>query len=186
MFKWRVEQSSKKSKSLPKGLARPDFETPTGEFQAKKFSSVLMIMYGLDSKASVYNAGDLVRSLGREDPLEKEMAIHSCPIAWKIPCTEEPGTGKFTGEVELEAAVCKCCSGNKKRRGECVTRQQVERSSFFLMGSALSSTMLLWPDPLLERPTRVQVSPGDFGCLAPVTSPSRCVPPSLRYLGVTS
>ena len=32
-----------------------------------------------------------VRSLGREDPLEKEMAIHSRTIAWKIPWTEEPG-----------------------------------------------------------------------------------------------
>ena len=32
-----------------------------------------------------------VQSLGREDPLEKEMAIHSSTIAWKIPWTEEPG-----------------------------------------------------------------------------------------------
>ena len=32
-----------------------------------------------------------VRSLGWEDPLEKEMAIHSRTIAWKIPWTEESG-----------------------------------------------------------------------------------------------
>ena len=32
-----------------------------------------------------------VRSLGWEDLLEKEMAIHSSTIAWKIPWTEEPG-----------------------------------------------------------------------------------------------
>ena len=32
-----------------------------------------------------------VRSLGWEDPLEKEMAIHSRTIAWKIAWTEEPG-----------------------------------------------------------------------------------------------
>ena len=32
-----------------------------------------------------------VWSLGREDPLEKEMEIHSSTIAWKIPWTEEPG-----------------------------------------------------------------------------------------------
>ena len=31
-----------------------------------------------------------VRFLGREDPLEKEMAIHSSTIAWKIPLTDEP------------------------------------------------------------------------------------------------
>ena len=32
-----------------------------------------------------------VRSLGREGPLEKEMATHSRIHAWKIPWTEEPG-----------------------------------------------------------------------------------------------
>ena len=32
-----------------------------------------------------------VLSLGWEDPLKKEMAIHSSTIAWKIPWTEEPG-----------------------------------------------------------------------------------------------
>ena len=38
-----------------------------------------------------------VRSLGWEDPLEKEMAIHSRTIAWKIPWTEEPGRLQFQG-----------------------------------------------------------------------------------------
>jgi len=37
------------------------------------------------------------RSLGWEDPLEKEMAIHSRTIAWKIPWTEEPGRVQSTG-----------------------------------------------------------------------------------------
>ena len=32
-----------------------------------------------------------VRSLGREDPLEKAMAPHSSILAWRIPWTEEPG-----------------------------------------------------------------------------------------------
>ena len=32
-----------------------------------------------------------VRSLGQEDPLEKEMATHSSILAWKIPWTEESG-----------------------------------------------------------------------------------------------
>ena len=32
-----------------------------------------------------------VRSLGGEDPLEKEMAAHSSILAWTIPWTEEPG-----------------------------------------------------------------------------------------------
>ena len=32
-----------------------------------------------------------VRSLGREDALEKKMAAHTSTIAWKIPWTKEPG-----------------------------------------------------------------------------------------------
>ena len=31
-----------------------------------------------------------VRSLGQEDPLDKEMATHSSVLAWEIPWTEEP------------------------------------------------------------------------------------------------
>ena len=34
-----------------------------------------------------------VRFLGREDPLEKEMAIHSSTLTWKIPWMEEPDRG---------------------------------------------------------------------------------------------
>ena len=32
-----------------------------------------------------------VQSLGRDDPLEKEMTTHSSILAWRIPWTEEPG-----------------------------------------------------------------------------------------------
>ena len=32
-----------------------------------------------------------VQSLGQEDPLEKEMETRFSILAWKIPCTEEPG-----------------------------------------------------------------------------------------------
>ena len=32
-----------------------------------------------------------VQSLGQEDPLEKDMAIHSSVVAWRIPWTEDPG-----------------------------------------------------------------------------------------------
>jgi len=44
-----------------------------------------------------------VRSVGREDPLEKEMAIHSSTIAWKIPWTEEPGRLQSMGSQRAEA-----------------------------------------------------------------------------------
>ena len=39
--------------------------------------------------------GTQVGSLGWEDPLEKEMATHSSILAWRIPCTEEPGRLQF-------------------------------------------------------------------------------------------
>ena len=32
-----------------------------------------------------------IRSLGSEDPLQEEMATHPSILAWRIPCTEEPG-----------------------------------------------------------------------------------------------
>ena len=38
-----------------------------------------------------------IRSLGREDPLEKGMATHSSILAWRIPWTEEPGGLQSTG-----------------------------------------------------------------------------------------
>ena len=42
-----------------------------------------------------------VSSLGWEDPLEKEMAIHSSTIAWKIPWTEEPGRLQSMGSQRV-------------------------------------------------------------------------------------
>ena len=38
-----------------------------------------------------------VRFLGQEDPLEKEIAIHSSTLAWKIPWMEEPDRLQFMG-----------------------------------------------------------------------------------------
>ena len=42
-----------------------------------------------------------VRSLGREDPLEKEMATHFSILAWRIPWTEEPGTLQSMGSQRV-------------------------------------------------------------------------------------
>ena len=43
-----------------------------------------------------------VRTLGQEDPLEKEMATRSSVLAWKIPWTEEPGRQQSTGRKESD------------------------------------------------------------------------------------
>ena len=42
-----------------------------------------------------------IRSLGREDPLEKEMATHSTTLAWKIPWMEEPGRLQSMGSQKV-------------------------------------------------------------------------------------
>ena len=51
---------------------------------------------------SVCNAGDPVRSLGWEEPLEKEMATHCSILVWRILWTEEPGRLPFMGLQELD------------------------------------------------------------------------------------
>ena len=43
-----------------------------------------------------------VQSLGREDPLEKEMATHSSILAWRIPWKEEPGGLQSSGRKESD------------------------------------------------------------------------------------
>ena len=43
-----------------------------------------------------------VRFLGQEDPLEKGIATHGSILAWRIPCTEEPGGLQSTGSQELD------------------------------------------------------------------------------------
>ena len=53
-----------------------------------------------------------VRSLGREDPLQEEMATHSGTLAWRIPGTEEPGG--------LQSM------GSQRVGHDCVTRQRID------------------------------------------------------------
>ena len=52
---------------------------------------ILCFPGGSDSEESACNEGDWVRSLGVEDPLEKEMVTHASILAWKTPWMEKPG-----------------------------------------------------------------------------------------------
>ena len=58
---------------------------------------------GSDGKEAAYNSEDLVQFLGWEDNLEKEMAIHSSTLAWKIPWTEDPGRPQSMEFARLES-----------------------------------------------------------------------------------
>ena len=57
---------------------------------------------GSDGKAAACNEGDQVRSLGWEDPLEKEMATHSSTLAWKTSWMEKPGKLQSRDGKELD------------------------------------------------------------------------------------
>ena len=43
-----------------------------------------------------------IRSLGQEDPLEKEMAAHSSTLVWKFPWAEEPGRLQSMGLLKSQ------------------------------------------------------------------------------------
>ena len=58
------------------------------------------ISFRIDKRLSIMQE-TRVWSLGREDPLEKEMAIHSSTLAWKIPWTEEPGRLQSMGSQRV-------------------------------------------------------------------------------------
>ena len=54
-----------------------------------------------------------VRSLGQEEPLEKEMAMHSSMLAWEIPWTEKPGRIQSMGPQESDTTYQPNNSENK-------------------------------------------------------------------------
>ena len=52
-------------------------------------------------QADALTPGTWVRSLGREDPLEKEMVTHSSILAWRIPWMEKPGRLQSMGSQRV-------------------------------------------------------------------------------------
>ena len=64
----------------------------------------MLFSVALGVKSPPANAGDardLDQSLGREDPLEKEMPTRSGILAWRIPWTEEPGRLQSMGSQRV-------------------------------------------------------------------------------------
>ena len=58
------------------------------------------------------NAGDAVRSLGQEDPLEEDLATLSSILAWRIPWAEEPGG--WTQLKQPSTHTKDCCKGYRR------------------------------------------------------------------------
>ena len=66
-------------------------------YNSNKMLFSYLMNLGSDGKESACNVGDMVQSLGWEDPLEKVTATHSSILAWRILWTEEPGGPKSMG-----------------------------------------------------------------------------------------
>ena len=67
----------------------------------RKYLGLPQWLSGKESACDAGDAGDAVRSLGQEDPLEKEMATQSSIRAWKIPWTEEAGRLQALGSQSV-------------------------------------------------------------------------------------
>ena len=71
-----------------------------------------------------------VRTLSWENPLEKEMATHSCILAWRIPWTEEPGGLWFMGSQRVGHD-----SVTKQQQGKIVSGHRGNAGCRQVMGS---------------------------------------------------
>jgi len=54
-----------------------------------------------ESACNEGDSGDVVLTLGCEDPLEESMATHSSILAWRIPWTEDPGGPQSRGSQRV-------------------------------------------------------------------------------------
>ena len=121
---------------------------------------------GSEVKVSASNAGDWVQSLGREDPLEKEMVTHSSILAWRTPWTEKPSRGDG---IPVELFQILKDDGVKVLHTICqkiwktAVATGLERSVLFPIpkkgiekGMATRSSILSWKIPCTEEPGRLQ------------------------------
>ena len=74
---------------------------PRQTFVGKVMSLLFNIQVAQMVKRLLTMLETCVRSLGGEDPLEKEVATYSSTLAWKIPWTEEPGRLQSMGSQRV-------------------------------------------------------------------------------------
>ena len=86
--KWKQQEKSRRWNSLQNSnlISSTCRGGRKGRLRLRDFSLVAQMVKRLSTMQE-----SLVPSLGREDPLEKEIATHSSILAWKIPWMEEPG-----------------------------------------------------------------------------------------------
>ena len=89
-----------------------------------------------------------VRPLSWENPLEKEMAIHSSTIAWKIPWTEDPGRLQSVGSQGVGHDWANSLSLSLSYMAFTMLRSE--------KAMAPHSSTLAWKIPQMEEPGRLQ------------------------------
>ena len=97
-----------------------------------------------------FNSALWVQPLGREDPLEKEMATPSSVLAWRIPGTEEPGGLQSTGSQSVrhdsacitEDPVSRISEGYQKLKTKSPMWRRLQAA-----GSSFNIEMMLSPIP---------------------------------------
>ena len=91
--KQRIQSDKCKKLDLANNLDKPPWSSSSGQ---TGFPG------GSDSKKNLPLVQETqIPSMGREDPLEKEMATHSSILAWRIPWTEEPGSLQSMGSQRV-------------------------------------------------------------------------------------
>ena len=83
------------------GLEKVSFHSSTKESQCQRIFKHRASLVAQRLKRLPPMRETWVRSLGREDPLEKEMAIHSSILAWRIPWTLKPSRLQSTGSQRV-------------------------------------------------------------------------------------
>ena len=116
---WRAAvHGVEKSRARLSDWTATNLNSPKDRKEEVAFTEQLLFTGGFPGDLVVkyppVNAGDFQETwvwfLGREDPLEKEMATHSSILAWKIPWTEEPGGLQSMGSQNLTQLSTQACT----------------------------------------------------------------------------
>ena len=89
-----------------------------------------------------------VRSLGREDVLEKDMATHSSIFAWEIPWTEQPGGLQSLGSQRVRHGLATETTAKGERRQKCTK---------YLLGARLCASYLCFLFRFIQQWNRIDV-----------------------------
>ena len=86
------------------------------------------------------NAGDTVRSLGRDDHVEKEMATRSSILAWESPRAEEPG---WLQPIGLQRVRYDLLTKQQQQNGDTIDRNHLKGNVAICIKSLLKHAELL-------------------------------------------